>query len=247
VSSCRCSAPSHDPLVRGGRVDRRILAAVYLLWACSALHGEPDDENRATPDIGFGRWSPCSRCSACRFPRLLPEAGGSTLAAVGQRVDSSRRAQQQLQGAGGPDRAAPHKERQVIGAAAVAPIAHAPVDWFAVAPEIALFPARGRDRDRAFGRTARLARPQASMLIAIAGVAAAGVFTGVQWGFVHGNGPYQALSASSRSTASRCSCSRSSSGATFAPRCCCRADTARENLESPEYFALMLCSPPACC
>jgi len=27
----------------------------------------------------------------------------------------------------------------VIGAAAVAPIAHAPVDWFAVAPEIALF------------------------------------------------------------------------------------------------------------
>ena len=31
-----------------------ILAAVYLLWAVQrAFTGEPDDENRATPDIGF--------------------------------------------------------------------------------------------------------------------------------------------------------------------------------------------------
>jgi NADH-quinone oxidoreductase subunit M len=30
-----------------------ILAAVYLLWAVQrAFTGEPDDENRATPDIG---------------------------------------------------------------------------------------------------------------------------------------------------------------------------------------------------
>src|SRR5205085_4599781 len=68
------------------------------------------------------------------------------------------------------------------------------VDWYAVAPEIALFAAaifivilRSVVRHDPKVR-------DASMLIAIGGVAASGVFTGIQWAFVHSNGPYQALS-----------------------------------------------------
>ncbi len=103
----------------------------------------------------------------------------------------------------------------MIGAARSCPIAHAPVDWFAIAPEIALFGAAIaivvlRSVVRHSPRV-----PTASLLIAIAGVATSAVFTGVQWGFVHGNGPYQAFlgrgtgrTGSSRSTASRCSSSR---------------------------------------
>ncbi len=76
----------------------------------------------------------------------------------------------------------------MIGVTTV-PIAHAPVDWFAIAPDLALFGAAIaivllRSVVRHDPRVHR-----ASMLIAIAGVATSAVFTGVQWGFVHGNGP----------------------------------------------------------
>jgi NADH-quinone oxidoreductase subunit N len=130
----------------------------------------------------------------------------------------------------------------VIGAATVAPIAHAPVDWFAVAPEIALFGAAVaivilRSVVRHDSRV-----PQASMLIAIAGVATAGVFTGVQWGFVHGNGPYQALSGLVAVDGFAVFVQSVILGATLLALLLSGGYLRRENLESPEYFALMLCS-----
>ena len=82
----------------------------------------------------------------------------------------------------------------MIGAAPFTPIAHNPVDWFAIAPAIALF---GSAILIVLLRSVVRHDPrvhQASLLIAIAGVGTSAVFTGVQWGFVHGNGPYQALS-----------------------------------------------------
>ncbi len=130
----------------------------------------------------------------------------------------------------------------MIGAASVVPIAHAPVDWFAVAPEIALFGAAiaivilrsvVRHDDRVH---------PASMLIAIAGVATAGVFTGVQWGFVHGNGPYQALSGLVAVDGFAVFVQSVILGATLLALLLSGGYLRREHLESPEYFALMLCS-----
>ncbi len=130
----------------------------------------------------------------------------------------------------------------MIGAAAVAPIAHAPVDWFAVAPEIALFGAAVaivilRSVVRHDSRV-----PQISMLIAIVGVATAGVFTGVQWGFVHGNGPYEALSGLVAVDGFAVFVQSVILGATLLALLLSGGYLRRENLESPEYFALMLCS-----
>jgi NADH-quinone oxidoreductase subunit N len=130
----------------------------------------------------------------------------------------------------------------VIGASTVVPIAHAPVDWFAIAPEIALFGAAiaivilrsvVRHDDRVH---------PASMLIAIAGVATAAAFTGVQWGFVHGNGPYQALSGLVAVDGFAVFVQSVILGATLLALLLSGGYLRRENLESPEYFALMLCS-----
>jgi NADH-quinone oxidoreductase subunit N len=130
----------------------------------------------------------------------------------------------------------------VIGAVTVVPIAHAPVDWFAVAPEIALFGAAiaivilrsvVRHDDRVHS---------ASMLLAIAGVVTSGVFTGVQWGFVHGNGPYQALSGLVAVDGLAVFVKSVILGATLLALLLSGGYLRRENLEGPEYFALMLCS-----
>jgi NADH-quinone oxidoreductase subunit N len=130
----------------------------------------------------------------------------------------------------------------VIGAASVVPIAHAPVDWFAIAPELALFGAAVaivilrsvvRHDDRVHS---------ASMLLAIAGVVTSGVFTGVQWGFVHGNGPYEALSGLVAVDGFAVFMKSVILGATLLALLLSGGYLRRENLESPEYFALMLCS-----
>ena len=84
---------------------------------------------------------------------------------------------------------------------------------------------------------------EASLLTAIAGVVAAGVFTGVQWAFVHGDGPYQAISGHGRGRRLRRSSSRCVIlGATLLALLISAGYLKREGLESPEYFALMLCS-----
>src|SRR5258708_16599249 len=73
------------------------------------------------------------------------------------------------------------------------------IDWFAIAPEIALFSAAliivlGRSLIRHDPRI-----HEAALFTAIAGVFCAGVFTFVQWTFVQNDGPYQALLAASGS------------------------------------------------
>jgi NADH-quinone oxidoreductase subunit N len=128
----------------------------------------------------------------------------------------------------------------VIGADTA--IAHAPVDWFAIAPEIALFGAAIlivilRSVVRHDPRV-----PAVSMLIAIAGVATSAVFTGVQWGFVHGNGPYQALSGLVAVDGFAVFVKSVILGATLLALLLSGGYLRRENLETPEYLALMLCS-----
>ncbi len=129
----------------------------------------------------------------------------------------------------------------MIGVTTV-PIAHAPVDWFAIAPDLALFGAAIaivmlRSVVRHDPRVHR-----ASMLIAIAGVATSAVFTGVQWGFVHGNGPYEALSGLVAVDGFAVFVESVILGATLLALLLSAGYLRRENLESPEYFALMLCS-----
>jgi NADH-quinone oxidoreductase subunit N len=79
----------------------------------------------------------------------------------------------------------------VIGA--VTSIPTPSVDWYAIAPDLALFGAAivivlGRALMRHHPRV-----PGAALFVAIAGVAASGVFTAIQWRFVDDDGPYQAL------------------------------------------------------
>jgi NADH-quinone oxidoreductase subunit N len=135
----------------------------------------------------------------------------------------------------------------VIGAE----IAHAPVDWYAIAPELALFGAAIaivilRAVARHFDRV-----HDASLLIAVIGVAVSGVFTAVQWGFVHGNGPYQAfvgMIGDGKTTGLvavdgfAVFVQTVILGATLLALLISGGYLKREHLESPEYFALMLCS-----
>ncbi len=124
----------------------------------------------------------------------------------------------------------------------ITPIAHAPVDWYAVAPEIALFAAA---IVIVILRSVVRHDPkvhEASMLIAIGGVAASAVFTGIQWAFVHSNGPYQALSGLVAVDGFAVFVKSVILGATLLALLLSGGYLRREHLESPEYFALMLCS-----
>jgi NADH-quinone oxidoreductase subunit N len=130
----------------------------------------------------------------------------------------------------------------VIGAVPFTPIAHNPVDWFAIAPEIALFGsailivilrAVVRHHDRVH---------HTAMLVAVAGVATSAVFTGVQWGYVHGNGPYQAMSGLVAVDGFAVFVKSVILGATLLALLLSGGYLRREQLESSEYLALMLCS-----
>jgi NADH-quinone oxidoreductase subunit N len=143
--------------------------------------------------------------------------------------------------------------------AVVAPnsIATPSIDWFAIAPYVAIFGAAivivlMRSLVRHDPRV-----HEASLIIAIAGVATAAVFTFVQWTFVQDNGPYQAM-VSSHSIAVTGG-PKIGFGmiaidgfsvfaqtvvliATFLALLLSASYLKREHLEGPEYFALMLCS-----
>jgi NADH-quinone oxidoreductase subunit N len=135
----------------------------------------------------------------------------------------------------------------VIGAT----IVHPPVDWFAIAPDLALF---GAALAIVILRAVARHTPRVhdtSLLLAVAGVAASAVFTGIQWGFVHGNGPYQAFVgtvAAGKGTGLVAVDGFSVFvqtvilGATLLALLVSSGYLKREGLESPEYFALMLCS-----
>src|SRR5712671_5481760 len=124
------------------------------------------------------------------------------------------------------------------------------IDWFAIAPEIALFSAAliivlGRSLIRHDPRI-----HEAALFTAIAGVLCAGVFTFVQWTFVQNDGPYQALLAGTGSH--QVGMVAVDGFAVFAKMVVLIATLLalllsssylkREHLEGPEYFALLLCS-----
>jgi NADH-quinone oxidoreductase subunit N len=136
----------------------------------------------------------------------------------------------------------------VIGATT---IAHPAVDWFAIAPVLALF---GAAIAIVILRAVARHSPRvhdASLLLAVLGVAVAAVFTTVQWGFVHGNGPYQAFVGTVGAGKSTGLIAIDGFavfvqsvilGATLLALLISGGYLRREGLESPEYFALMLCS-----
>jgi NADH-quinone oxidoreductase subunit N len=75
----------------------------------------------------------------------------------------------------------------------VAPIRTPPIDWFSIAPEIALFSAAILIvLVRSLARRSPNVFP-ASLAIAAAGIVTSAVFTYVQWHFVDRDGPYQAI------------------------------------------------------
>jgi NADH-quinone oxidoreductase subunit N len=128
----------------------------------------------------------------------------------------------------------------VIGA--VTPIATPSVDWYAIAPDLALFGAAivivlGRALMRHHPRV-----PGATLVIAIAGVATSAVFTGIQWRFVHDDGPYQALRGMVAVDGFAVFVQTVILGATLLGLLVSSGYLERERLEAPEYFALMLCS-----
>ena len=134
----------------------------------------------------------------------------------------------------------------MIGVDAVR-IAHPPVDWFAIAPEIALFGAAiAIVVLRSVVRHHKQV-PEIALFLAIAGVATSGVFTGVQWAYVHSNGPYQALGFTSHGGLVAVDgfavfVKTVILGATLLALLLSAGYLKLEHLESPEYFALMLCS-----
>ncbi len=127
-------------------------------------------------------------------------------------------------------------------AAAPTPIPHPPIDWYAIAPDVALFGAaivivllralvrhNPRVRDWSLG-------------VAIAGIAVSGVFVGWQWSWVHRNGPYEALARTVAVDGFGVFVQTVILGATLLAVLLSSGYTRRERLEGPEYLVLMLCS-----
>jgi NADH-quinone oxidoreductase subunit N len=138
----------------------------------------------------------------------------------------------------------------MIGAArTVNPIASPSIDWFAIAPEIALFAAALvivllRSLIRHNPRVHEMA-----LITAITGVAVSAVFVGVQWNFVQEDGPYQTMLTSRKPIVGMIAVD---GFAVFAMTVVLLATLLalllsssylqREHLEGAEYFVLMLCS-----
>jgi NADH-quinone oxidoreductase subunit N len=130
----------------------------------------------------------------------------------------------------------------IAAAAPVTHIAHPPVDWFAIAPVIALFAAA---LIVVLGRSLIRHDPKvhdAALLTAIAGIAVSGLFVGFQWAFVHSDGPYSALSGMVAVDGFSVFIEVVILGATLLGVLLSAGYLKREGLESPEYIALMLCS-----
>jgi len=136
--------------------------------------------------------------------------------------------------------------------AASVPVTHIAVpsiDWYAIAPEIAIFAAALcivllRSLVRHNPRV-----HEASLIIAIAGLATSAVFTAVQWTFVQNHGAYQTLLTSEKPQVGMIAVDGFAIFAktvvliaTLLALLLSSSYLKREHLEGPEYFALMLCS-----
>jgi NADH-quinone oxidoreductase subunit N len=116
------------------------------------------------------------------------------------------------------------------------------VDWIAIAPELALFGAALvivllRSLVRHHPRV-----PDASLVVSLLGIATSAVFTGVQWGYVHDDGPYEALRGMVAVDGFAVFVMAVVLGATLLAVLLSAGYLSREGLEGPEYYALMLCS-----
>jgi NADH-quinone oxidoreductase subunit N len=124
----------------------------------------------------------------------------------------------------------------------VQPIAHPSIDWFAIAPELALF---GAAIIITLGRSLIRHDPRvndAALLTAIAGVLASAIFVWIQWNFVDDNGPYEAIKGMVAVDGFAVFIEVVLLGATFLALLLSAGYLRRERLEAPEYFVLMLCS-----
>jgi NADH-quinone oxidoreductase subunit N len=139
---------------------------------------------------------------------------------------------------------------QVIAASVpVTHIAVPSIDWFAIAPDVAIFAAAlGIVLLRSLVRHHPRVH-EASLAIAIAGVATSAVFTAVQWTFVQNHGAYQTLLTSEKPQVGMIAVDGFSVFAetvvliaTLLALLLSSSYLKRERLEGPEYFALMLCS-----
>jgi NADH-quinone oxidoreductase subunit N len=122
------------------------------------------------------------------------------------------------------------------------PIEHAPVDWFAIMPQIALFAAAtiivlGRSLIRHDPRVR-----DASLLTAVVGIVVSGIFVGIQWAYVHDDGPWQAMSGMVAVDGFGVFVQSVILGATLLAVLISAGYLKREGLEGPEYLVLMLCS-----
>jgi NADH-quinone oxidoreductase subunit N len=126
--------------------------------------------------------------------------------------------------------------------AQTAPITVPSIDWFAVAPPLALFAAA-----LAIVLLRSLVRHHArvmdfALVIAVLGIGTSAVFTAVQWRHVHDDGPYQALRGMIAVDGFAVFVMAVVLGATLLAILVSAGYLARERLEGPEYIALMLCS-----
>ncbi len=116
------------------------------------------------------------------------------------------------------------------------------IDWFAIAPEVSLF---GAVLAIVLLRSVVRHHPrvhEASLAIAMIGLATAGVFTAVQWHFVQEKGPYQALAGMVAVDGFGIFAKTVVLVATLLGVLLSSNYLKRERLEAAEYFALMLCS-----
>jgi NADH-quinone oxidoreductase subunit N len=121
-------------------------------------------------------------------------------------------------------------------------IATPSIDWYAIAPVIALFAAAivivlGRSLIRHDPRV-----QSAATLTAITGIVVSGLFVGIQWIIVHDDGPYEALGRTVAVDGFAVFVQSVILGATLLAVLISAGYLKREGLEGPEYLVLMLCS-----
>ena len=122
------------------------------------------------------------------------------------------------------------------------PIETPSIDWFAIAPDLVLFGAailivlaRALLRHRSW-------LAEASLFVACIGVLVSGVFVYVQWHIVDRDGPYQAIAGMVAVDGFAVFVMTVVLIATLLALFLSAGYLDRENLEGPEYYALMLCS-----
>jgi NADH-quinone oxidoreductase subunit N len=129
-----------------------------------------------------------------------------------------------------------------LSSAPTKPLAVPPIDWVAIAPEVSLFVAAiSIVMLRALVRRSRHVFTW-SLVLAVAGIAASAVCTAVVWHVVNRDGPYQAISGMVAVDGFSVFVRTVVLAATLLVVFLSAGYLRRENLDGPEYLALMLLS-----